>query len=369
MELALVAAVLFLAFVNGANDNLKGVATLYGSGGVSYRGAVAFATLTTAAGSLASLSLAAALVAAFSGKGLVPPELLDAALLTAVAAGAATTVLVATRIGMPISTTHAIVGALLGAGAVVAGSELNLAALGSAFLLPLAVGPVFAIALAAALSRGGDAASRNLGLDANSCVCIEEGFAPSHTGAVARSALALEVAHRDDCAARDSGGALRLDVASAIDAGHWLSAGAVGFARGLNDTPKILGLLVGGAAISPIAGAAAITGVMALGGILAARRVTETMALRITPMTSGQGLAGNLATSALVISASRFGLPVSTTHVSAGGIVGIGASSGTLRAGMTSAIAGAWLATLPLAAALGALFAWATGPLRAWALL
>ena len=136
MELALVAAVLFLAFVNGANDNLKGVATLYGSGGVSYRGAVAFATLTTAAGSLASLSLAAALVAAFSGKGLVPPELLDAALLTAVAAGAATTVLVATRIGMPISTTHAIVGALLGAGAVMAGSALNIAALGSAFLLP-----------------------------------------------------------------------------------------------------------------------------------------------------------------------------------------------------------------------------------------
>ena len=148
-----------------------------------------------------------------------------------------------------------------------------------------------------------------------------------------------------------------------------MSAGAVGFARGLNDTPKILGLLVGGATISPFAGATAITAVMALGGILAARRVTETMALRITPMTPGKGLAGNLATSLLVISASRFGLPVSTTHVAAGGIVGIGASSGTLRAGMTGAIAGAWLATLPLAAALGALFAWAPGALSAWGLL
>jgi PiT family inorganic phosphate transporter len=84
-----------------------------------------------------------------------------------------------------------------------------------------------------------------------------------------------------------------------------VSAGAVGFARGLNDTPKILGLVLGAGAASSISAALLVTAAMAVGGIVAARRVTETLAIRITPMTTDQGFAANLATSLIVIGARR----------------------------------------------------------------
>ena len=154
------------------------------------------------------------------------------------------------------------------------------------------------------------------------------------------------------------------DAATAISAdrvihwGHLLSASSVGFARGLNDTPKILGLLMGAALLTPIQGTLAIAAAMALGGIVAARRVAETLSTKITPMTSGQGLVGNLATSALVIGASRLGLPVSTTHVSTGAIFGIGGAEGSLRWGAVGRIVSAWITTLPLAAALAAALMW-----------
>src|SRR6185436_11385527 len=70
--IVLALAVVFLAYTNGANDNFKGVATLFGSGTAKYRTALAWATVTTLAGSLLALYLAAGLVDAFSGKGLVP---------------------------------------------------------------------------------------------------------------------------------------------------------------------------------------------------------------------------------------------------------------------------------------------------------
>lgn len=72
MSVILLLIVLFLAWSNGANDNFKGVATLYGSGTASYRKALAWATVTTLAGSLLTLVLAAGLVKTFSAKGLVP---------------------------------------------------------------------------------------------------------------------------------------------------------------------------------------------------------------------------------------------------------------------------------------------------------
>jgi len=71
----LTVTVLFIAFSNGANDNLKGVATLLGSETASYGRVLAWATATTFAGSLAAVYLAGGLVEAFSGKGLVPAEL------------------------------------------------------------------------------------------------------------------------------------------------------------------------------------------------------------------------------------------------------------------------------------------------------
>ena len=139
---------------------------------------------------------------------------------------------------------------------------------------------------------------------------------------------------------------------------HVFSAGLVGFARGVNDTPKILGLLVGAAVMPAVPGALLITVVMALGGLVGARRVAETMALEITPIPRHRGLLANLTTSGLVVAASRFGLPVSTTHISAGSIMGIGGATGTLRWGATRQIIAAWIVTVPLAAVLGAALMW-----------
>ncbi len=361
MEWILVSACVALAFANGANDNIKAVATLYGSAQLSYRPALALATVTQLIGSVGSLVIAGALVKAFSGKGLVPPEMFSTSMLAAVALGAALTVGIATRFGLPISTTHAIVGGLVGAGAVAAGPALKLGALGTAFVLPLAVGPILAVGIAWGLTRSGAAAGSSLGVAMGDCVCVDPVVVPAAPGAAtgAHQMLGVEVAPSAECRAHGERHLVGVDVAGALRVGHLLSASAVGVARGLNDTPKILGLMVGAAVTPPLAGAVVLGVAMAIGGLVSARRVADTLAHRITPMRDGPSFAANLTTSLLVTGASRLGLPVSTTHVSTGGIFGIGASDGTLDRRTSAEVLSAWLGTLPLAAGLGAVLAWA----------
>src|SRR5688572_2219137 len=99
--------VCFLAYTNGANDNFKGVASLFCSRTCNYRTAITWATITTFAGCIAAAFLAQALHKKFSGKGLVPASLTASPeFLLAVACGAGGTVLLATLLGFPISTTH-----------------------------------------------------------------------------------------------------------------------------------------------------------------------------------------------------------------------------------------------------------------------
>jgi len=367
VELLLWIAVLGLAFWNGANDNMKGVATLYGSGETSYGGALALATLSTAAGAFASVVLATGLVAAFSGKGLLPAALIGPDLLVAVALGAAATVALASLIGFPISTTHALVGALLGAGFVAAGSELRATALGKAFLVPLALGPVLGLGLAALLERAGARGARSLGIGSSDCICLD--VVPSQDAGRPGDALALRAGaaaglaleYGSTCEARPTPSRTRiaaLDVAVATRIVHGASAAAVGFARGLNDTPKMLGILIGGVSLDPMLGALAIAAAMSLGGVLFAQRVTHTLAHRITPIAPARGLAANLSTSLLVVGASQAGLPVSTTHVSTGSILGVGIAGGRANWRTTQEIVAAWACTLPIAAIAGGAAAW-----------
>jgi PiT family inorganic phosphate transporter len=79
------------------------------------------------------------------------------------------------------------------------------------------------------------------------------------------------------------------------------------------------------------------------------------MAHKITRLNAGQGFVSNLTAAALVLGASRLGLPVSTTHVTTGGLFGIGLVTGTARRKQIAVILAAWATTLPLGAALGAL--------------
>ncbi|MGL5987727.1 MAG: inorganic phosphate transporter, partial [Burkholderiales bacterium] len=145
MEWLLFATALFIAFSNGANDNFKGFATVWGSDTLSYRRALTLATIATVLGSLVSLLLADGLVAQFSGKGLVPDALANTpAFILSVTFGAALTVFFATRLGLPISTTHALIGGLLGAGLGQSQALVNFDKLLNSFLLPLLLSPLLA---------------------------------------------------------------------------------------------------------------------------------------------------------------------------------------------------------------------------------
>lgn len=154
---------------------------------------------------------------------------------------------------------------------------------------------------------------------------------------------------------RYTGRVLGLDAGKLVDALHFLTAGAVGFARGLNDTPKIAALLLVAKALDIRGGLIAVAVAMAAGGLLNARKVADTMANRITDLNPGQGFAANLATAVLVNTASYHGLPVSTTHVSVGCLLGIGVTTRQAKWRPVLGILLSWVVTLPCAALLAAL--------------
>ena len=364
LSLVLVTAVVFLALSNGANDNFKGVASLFGSRTVGYRVALAWATVTTAAGSMAALVLAEALLKRFSGKGLVPDALASSEpYLVAIVAGAALTVLLASVLGLPISTTHAITGAMVGSGFMAVGSAVQLGSLGKTVVLPLLLSPVLAVALGAAVYAVLKGLRRALGVARaeDVCVCVVEAapIALAGGGAMALRAtgapVQIAVAHKSDCEGRYTGRVLGISGQRLVDAGHFASAGIVSFARGLNDTPKIAAVLLASPILGPQASLVAVAAAMAIGGLVGARRVAETMSHKVTAMSTGQGLSASVATGSLVLAASLVGLPVSTTHVSVGALAGIGLSNGRADLSVIRNIVLSWVATLPIAALLSAL--------------
>jgi PiT family inorganic phosphate transporter len=357
--LAILFAVLFLAYANGANDNFKGVATLFGSGTASYRTALVWATLTTLAGSLCALLLAQGLIDTFKGKGLVPDAVTrDGRFLLAVSLAAAGTVLIATRVGMPVSTTHALTGGLVGAGLLAASGDIRFAALGTQFVVPLLFAPVASLVLAALLYPLARGLRRDTGVTSQTCVCVagvseEATVQPDGTLMLVRTGARVEVATLAECRTRYAGTVAGVGVGPVLDGLHYLSGGAVGFARGLNDTPKMVALLMAGEATQPNVGLVLVAVAMATGGVLGARRVAETMSRKITRLNPGQGLTANVITALMVTVASRFGLPVSTTHVSVGSLFGIGLVNGMARRKTILSILIAWVTTLPTGAVLG----------------
>jgi PiT family inorganic phosphate transporter len=352
LGLALVAS-LFVAYANGANDNFKGVATLFGSGTTNYGRALAWGTVTTLLGSLTAFVLSDRLLGTFTGAGLVSDALVGSpAFVTAVAFGAGATVLLATLLAYPVSTTHALTGALLGAGLGMGGA-VQFAVLGSKFFLPLAVSPFLSLTLTMAAYPLLRWTRIRLGVTRESCVCVEGTWVPApRAGSVVLSVA--PVAKVRVCEERYQGVVLSVNAHEALNVAHYASAGAVSFARGLNDTPKIAALLVASKLTGAPTGLFLVGVVMAVGAVLSARRVAETMSKKITTMNHGQGFCANLVTSLLVIVASRFGLPVSTTHVSCGALFGLGLSRKELRWNVATSIVLAWLITLPVAATFAA---------------
>ena len=177
---------------------------------------------------------------------------------------------------------------------------------------------------------------------------------PDTVAVPATAAVTVRAGTVADCVDRYRGSVWGVDAQKALDSVHFVSAGTVGFARGLNDAPKIAALLLAGQLFGTRGALLAIAAGMLLGGTLSARRVARTLSYKITEMNSGQGFVANLVTSVLVTGASWFGVPVSTTHVSCGALFGIGAANGKGHWGTVATIVGAWLVTLPMAALLGA---------------
>jgi len=286
--------------------------------------------------------------------------------LLAVAVGAGVTVILATLTGFPISTTHALTGAMVGSGWVAVGSQVNLGVLGKAFFLPLLLSPVLAVALGASLYLIFRWSRLRLGITKEWCICIgkEQQIVPmpQPSSVLALQAVAPTISacmdEKSHCEQRYAGDFFGIGCQQAMDAAHFLSAGIVSFARGLNDTPKIAALLL----ILPELGARSslvtVAVAIAVGGLLSARRVAETMSHKITSMNHGQGFSANLATGLLVMAASLFGLPVSTTQVSVGALFGIGLTSRQADFRVIRNILLSWLVTLPCAAMIGALVYW-----------
>jgi PiT family inorganic phosphate transporter len=354
-------ATCFLAYANGANDNFKGVASLYGCRAASYRTAISWATMTTFAGSIAAIFLAQALLKKFSGKGLVPDALVvSEPFLLSVALGAAVTVILASFLGFPISTTHSLMGSLIGCGFVAVGRAVNLAALGKGFILPLLLSPILAIVVGATLYFVFRALRLGLGISKEMCVCLESGekvVAIPQPGLLQLRPiipnLVVTVDEAENCRERYAGTIFGTTSQQVMDVAHFLSAGIVSFARGLNDTPKIVAMLLVLKALDLRWGFFALAATMAIGGLLHSRKIAETMSHKLTAMNHGQGFSANVTTGILVILASLFGLPVSTTHVAVGSLFGIGLTTRQANARVMFNIALSWIMTLPCAAFAG----------------
>ena len=350
MALLLIALTLGVAFANGANDVSKGIATLVGAGLAGERRAILWGAGWTVLGVVAAMLFARGLVATFSGRGILAAPPAGLVWPAAVAVGVVGWLVFATRVGLPVSTTHALVGAILGTGIAAGGVEgVIWGGVVTKVGLPLLVSPFLSLALVFGLLPAAAVGFRRLG---RYCVCLEKHvlvLAPVRPGGAVTAVREFRVVAAADCPPTV------LSRVNALDSMHWLSAGFTSFARGLNDSPKILALgLVAGAGLglTPNSLLTLVAGAMGAGSWYAGRRVTATLATRVTPMSGPEALTANAVTSALVGVASNFGWPVSTTHVAAGTVMAIGIHRRELHWELVREMLLAWLVTVPITAVL-----------------
>jgi PiT family inorganic phosphate transporter len=392
---------LYMAWSIGANDVANAMGTSVGSGALTLGAAVVVAGTLEFCGAFFVGGHVTDTVRNGILQGDIASQRSDLLLYGMLASltSAATLLLVATRFGLPVSTTHAIVGAIVGFGAVGLGLDAVRWAMVGQIVVSWITSPllggtlafgVFSLIRRLILDRPSpeDEAVRygpafffvvafvialvtvfkglkNLRLDLELPEALGVAALCGAVGAAAGAVFLRRVRARLESGAADRfGGVERVFVVLQI-----LTACAVAFAHGSNDVANAIGPL---AAIVQVASgevlerqASVAPWMLLVGGFgivlgLATwgYRVMETVGKRITELTPSRGFAAELAAALTIVLASRLGIPVSTTHILVGSVLGVGLARGigALDLRVVGSILISWVATLPIAAALSIFF-------------
>ncbi len=309
-------AVLFvLAFANGANDVGKSVASLVhvGPGGSIGRRPLLWGGFFSGIGSISAVLVAGRLFSTFTPQKIVNASI-SSSFVLAVLIAAALWILAATLVRLPVSTTHAILGAIMLQGVFLFGvSSLAWDFLTVRVLIPLAGGPLAALIGIYLFER----------LIRRPKVVKEE--KPKWAGI-----------------------------------SHWGSAAATAFARGVNDAPKMAvlgGFFLAANSFEAVWVPYSIVAVaVVFGSLVMGHRVAITLTRRAVPLDQGQRLRSGVATAVLVSAGAYLGAPLSTTHVNAGASAGASGLRGEIRTALRGMVL-PWLVTLPAVGLLAILVA------------
>ena len=312
-----VATALAFDFTNGFHDTANAVATSISTRALSPRVAVGMSAVLNFVGAFLSLEVAATVAKGIVDADLVTPEIVFAGLI-----GAIFWNLLTWYFGLPSSSSHALIGGVVGATIAAVGTE---GVLGDGLVEKVAV-PALVAPLLAFTTAG----------------------------------LAILVCYR--VVGRQRPGTVN----RGFRLGQIITASLFSVAHGTNDAQKTMGIiflaLVANGSLSPdadvptwvvVSAATAIAAGTYVGGW----RIIKTMGSRIIKMDPAQGFAAQGAGAAVVLSASHAGFPLSTTHTISGAVMGAGAAKrlSAVRWGVAGNIVLAWILTLPAAAAVGAL--------------
>ena len=312
-----VATALAFDFTNGFHDTANAVATSISTRAMPPRVAVGLAASLNFVGAFLSLAVAATIASGIVKADLITPSIVFAGLVGAIAWNLATW-----YFGLPASSSHALIGGVVGSAFVAAGPDAVLGAgIVEKVVVPALVAPVLAL-----------------------IVC----------------AIAISLAYRI-VGHRHPG-----PVSRGFRLGQIISGSLFSLSHGTNDAQKTMGIiflaLVANGNLSasddvPTWVVLSAATAIALGTYVGGWRIIRTMGSRIIKMDPAQGFAAQSVGAAVILSASHAGFPLSTTHVISGSIMGAGAAKrlSAVRWGVAGNIAIAWVLTLPAAAAVGGL--------------
>jgi inorganic phosphate transporter, PiT family len=315
---AVVAVALFFDFTNGFHDTANSIATSVSTRALSPRAAVLSAAVLNFLGAFVSFEVAATIA-----KGIVDQEIITLEIVLAGLVGAITWNLITWYLGLPSSSSHALIGGMVGSAVAAEGFDVvKWDGLREKVLVPSLVAPFLGIVVAAALMVA--------------VLWIIRRRAPGRVNRVFR----------------------RLQL---------VSGGFVAFTHGTNDAQKTMGIialaLVASGHLSPdferpptwvIVSAAAAMG---LGTYAGGWRIIKTLGTRVAKLDPPQGFAAQTACASILWTTAHYGFPVSTTHTISGSVLGAGATTrlSAVRWGVAGNILVAWVLTIPCAALVGAL--------------